>query len=76
MPPTQALFDQLFRDQVRQARRMAPEERVREGLRLSDLALRVMADHARNEFPSASEFEVKRLVRARLNRIRKLQNVR
>jgi len=55
---------------------MSPEERVREGLRLSDLALRVMADSVRNRFPGATDEEVRRLVHERVNRIRQLKEVR
>jgi hypothetical protein len=74
--PNQELFDQLFRDQIRQARQMSPEERVREGLRLSDLALRVMADNVRNKFPGVRDDEVQRLLKERVNRIRQLGELR
>jgi hypothetical protein len=76
MAPDQQLFDQLFRDQINQARRMSPEERVRVGLHLSDLAFRVMADSIRQQSPEASDDEVQRLVRERVRRIRRLKEIR
>jgi hypothetical protein len=76
MIPSKLFFDQLFADQIRQARRMSPEDRVREGLRLSDLAMQVMADGVRHQFPSATDEEVQRLVRQRMKRIRQLKELR
>ena len=73
---TKELADQLFREQILQARRMTPDERVREGLRLSDLAVRVMADGVRHQFPAAPEEELRRLLRERIERVRRLKEMR
>jgi hypothetical protein len=72
----QAFFDQLYREQVLQARSMTPEQRVLEGLRLSDMAMRAMADGIRAEFPNADECEVLGILRERLERIRRAQELR
>ena len=72
----QPAIDLQLQEQIRQAKRMTPEERVREGLRLSDLALQVMADAIRAEHPHASDEEIHDLVGQRLERVRQLERVR
>lgn len=76
MTPDPPAIDLQLQEQIRQAKRMTPEERVREGLRLSDLALQVMADAIRAEHPDASDEEIRRLVGERLERIRHLESLR
>jgi len=76
MDEKQPQIDPMFAAQVRQARNMTPEQRVLEGMRLSDLALQIMADGVRHQFPGASEEDVRRLVHQRMQRIRQLEALR
>ena len=76
MPPSRELLDENFRQKIEQARRMTPAERVLEGLRESDVAARVMADGVRQQFPSASEDQVQRVLRERVDRLRRLRGRR
>ncbi len=73
MPPSREMLDEIFRQKVEQARRMTPEQRLLEGLRQSDVAARVMADGVRQQFPNAGEDEVQRILRERVDRLRRLK---
>ncbi len=64
--------DPRYQERVQRARQMTGEEKVREGLRLSELALQIMADGIRGEHPSASEEEVQRLLCERVDKLRAL----
>ena len=76
MMPDPPAIDLQLQEQIRQTRRMTPEQRVRQSQQLSELALRVMADAIRAEHPSAPDEEVRRLVRERRQRIRQLERLR
>jgi hypothetical protein len=73
MEPTRELIDEMFRDRVRRAREMPPEEKLLAGPRLFDLSCRIMADGIRNEFPDADEGRVQEIVRERLALARRLE---
>ncbi len=64
--------DSRYRERIERARQMTGEEKVREGLRLSELALQIMADGIRGEHPGASEEEVQRLLCQRVDKLRAL----
>lgn len=72
-PPS---IDLQLQAQIRQAKRMTPEERVRQSLRLSELALEVMADAIRAESPHAADEDIRRRVIERRKRIRQLERLR
>lgn len=75
MEGNQPLFDELYRQKIRQARAMTPAERVLASFDLTDLALKVMAAGVRAQFPDAEEPEVQRIVRQRIDRVRQLENL-
>ena len=71
--PLRELIDVLFRDKVRQARRMSPEEKLLAGPRLFDYACRIAMDGIRNQYPDADERRVRRILRERLELARRLE---
>jgi hypothetical protein len=76
MHPTQELVDALYREEVRRARAMPPDEKLLEGARLFERACRIMADGIRQQFPEADEEQVQRILRERLDLARRLEEGR
>lgn len=74
MQPTRELIDELYREEVRDARAMSPEEKMLAGPRLFEFACRIMADGIRDQNPGISEEEVDRLVDERLSLGRRLED--
>jgi len=74
MEPTHALIDELYRDKVRQARAMSPEEKFLAGGELFEFCCELMASGIRMDHPDADEEEVRRLMAARLELGRRLEN--
>jgi hypothetical protein len=68
------LMDQLYQEEVEQARRQSPQERVRSMFELSDMALEIMRCAIRDRFPNASKDELLRRSRERLARIREVED--
>jgi hypothetical protein len=75
MEANQALFDEIYRQKIRQARSMTPEERVLASFELTDFALELMAAGVRAQFPDADEPEVQRIIGDRIARVRQLENL-
>lgn len=73
MGPTKELIDDIYRQRVRRARAMAPEEKLLAGPRLFEMACRITADGIRAQFPHANEAEVRRILRDRLALRRRLE---
>lgn len=73
--PSRELTDALFRDEVLSARAMRPEDKLLAGPRLFDLALRVMADGVRHQFPDADERRVQEIVRQRVEMARRIEEL-
>jgi len=71
--PSKELIDELFREQVRAARAMSPEEKFLAGARLFDRSCRIMADGIRHEFPEADENRMQEILAERLALIRRLE---
>ena len=71
--PSKELVDAIFRDRVRTARAMPPEEKLLAGARLFDRSCRIMADGIRDEFPDADEQRVQEILLERLAMIRRLE---
>jgi hypothetical protein len=71
--PYAPLIDQLYREEVLEARRMNPEDKLILGERLFRWACAVALEGIRFQNPNASEAECQRLLRARLALGRKLE---
>ena len=63
----------LYREEVVRARAMAPEDKLLEGPRLFERACRVMCDGIRHQHPDLDDAGVQALLRARLDRVRSLE---
>jgi hypothetical protein len=74
MKPTPELIDELYRDKIRAARAMTPDEKLFAGPRLFRLACRVMTDGIRHQHPEATEEQIQEMVRQRLELARRLEN--
>lgn len=75
MGPTQELVDELYRERVRRARATPPEQRLLDGIRLFELACRIMMDGIRDEHPGADEGQVQDLLTQRFDLLRRLERV-
>lgn len=64
--------DSRYWRRVERARRMTPQERVAESVKLSESVVRIMCDAVRREKPLADEVEVMEVVRQRVNQLRAL----
>jgi len=73
--PSKELIDELFRERVRAARAMSPEEKFLAGARLFDRSCRIMADGIRHQFPEADEDRVRQILAERLALIRRLEQL-
>lgn len=76
MQPSPELMESIERERILRARRMSPADRVEEGLRQSELAFQVMRDGVRGDHPDADEAEVERILKNRLDRLRRLEEPR
>ena len=72
-PETQRLIDELYREELREARAMAPEEKVRAGQQLFESACRVTLAGIRDQHPGASEEQCLEVLRQRLILQRRLE---
>jgi Rv0078B-related antitoxin len=66
-------IDTLAREQIDAARRRAPAEKLRDGLRLFERTCRMMEAGIRHERPGASPAEILQLIRQRLRLARELE---
>ncbi len=73
-PEFQALADELYRERVLRARRTPPEERILDGVRLSDAAVERMRIGVQLRHPEADEPEVTRLLREQIQKLWKLSD--
>ena len=74
MEPTKELIDALWRDKVEQARRSAPEEKLRAGGELYDEVIERMIAGIRMQFPQASDEHVREELLRRLEINERLEN--
>ena len=72
MEPTKEQRDAQFREAVLRARRMTPEEKFLEGFRLFDRECEAMRAEIRAELPGADAARVEKILRARLEQKRQL----
>jgi hypothetical protein len=66
MNPTQELIEQLNREDIEQARRTSPSQKLRAGGDLFDNACRWMLAGIRKEFPNISDEDAMRELRRRI----------
>lgn len=72
-PETQRLIDELYREELLEARRMAPEEKILAGQRLFEAACRITLAGIRNQFPDASDERCRQILKERLELQRRLE---
>jgi hypothetical protein len=75
-PETQKLIDELYREEVLQARAMDPVEKMMLGGRLFEAALTFVKAGIKHQNPGASEQECERLLTERLRLQQLLENSR
>lgn len=69
-------MDDSTRRQIELARCVTADERFREGLALCDRTFRLMRDGIRHQFPQATQQDVLRILRDRLDKIRAIETKR
>ena len=72
-PATQRLIDELFREELIEARAMSPEQKLLLGEELFAYACSITMAGIRNQFPDADETEQRRILERRLELQRKLE---
>ena len=72
-PETQRLIDELYRDELREARAMTPAEKILAGQQLFEAACRITLAGIRNQNPGASEDQCREILRQRLEWQRRLE---
>jgi hypothetical protein len=72
-PATQRLIDELYREELIEARTMSPEEKVLAGQQLFEAACRMTLAGIRNQNPGASEEQCREILRQRLVLQRRLE---
>lgn len=71
-PETQRLINELYREEVREARAMRPEQKLLAGEELFLYACSITMAGICNQFPEADEAERKRILQSRIDLQRKL----
>ena len=72
-PETQRLIDELYREELREARAMPPEQKLLLGEELFAYACSITMAGIQNQFPQADEAEQRRILEQRLELQRKLE---
>jgi hypothetical protein len=72
-PETQRLIDELYREELREARTMPPEQKLLLGEELFAYACSATMAGIRNQFPEASEAEWRRILEQRLDLLNTLE---
>ena len=72
MNPSQNLVDQLYRQKILLARRISPDEKLLDGMRLFERSCGLMADGIRDELPEANEQQVRDTLIGRISRLRQI----
>ena len=72
-PQTQRLMDELYREELREARAMAPAEKILAGQQLFESACRITLAGIRNQNPGAAEEQCLEILRQRLEWQRRLE---
>ncbi len=74
MQPTKELADQLFREKIRNAREMAPSDKLLAGPRLFERSCRMAIAGLRHRFPEADEAALQRMLDEQLAILRRLES--
>ena len=74
-PETQRLIDELYREEVLEARVMDPAQKLLAGEELFRFACSITMAGIRNQFPEADEAERKRILQSRIDLQRKLDEI-
>ena len=72
-PQIQRLIDELYREEILEARAMSPEDKILAGQQLFEAACRITLAGIRNENPGASEDRCREILRQRLELQRRLE---
>lgn len=72
-PQTQKLIDELYREELREARAMPPEQKILAGQQLFESACRITLAGICNQNPGASEAQCLEILRQRLQFQRRLE---
>jgi hypothetical protein len=72
-PATQRLIDELYREELREARAMPPEKKLLLGEELFEYACSITMAGIRNQFPEADEAERRRILEQRLDLQQRLE---
>ena len=72
-PPTRRLIDELYREELREARAMPPEQKLLLGEELFAYACSITMEGIRNQFPGADEAERRRILEKRLELQQRLE---
>ena len=74
-PETQRLIDELYREELLEARAMSPEQKLLLGEELFAYACSITMVGIQNQFPEADEAERRRILDQRLELQRKLEGL-
>lgn len=74
-PETQRLIDEMYREEVLEARAMTPEQKLLAGEELFLYACSITMAGIRNQFPEANEAERKRILQSRIELQRELDEM-
>jgi len=74
-PETQRLIDELYREELREARAMRPADKILLGQQLFESACRMTLAGIRNQNPGASEDQCLEILRQRLELQRRLEEL-
>lgn len=75
MKPTKQLIDDLYREKVERARRMSVARRVEVGAELSDMGRQMIRETIHAQTPTASEEQIRRIMRERIALSRRLDDI-
>lgn len=64
----------IYRERVLRARAIPPDQKLVEGFRLFERACGLMKDGIRDQFPNATQEDVEKILRRRLEIARRLQD--
>jgi hypothetical protein len=70
------LADEIYREKIRAARMMTPEQKLLAGAQLFDYACRITLSGIRSQNPDASEERVQEILRERLALAERLEKAR
>jgi hypothetical protein len=73
MEPTKELIDELYREEVRRAREMSPEEKLLAGAELFDMACQVTTAGIRHQHPGIDDARVRQILGERIALLRRLE---